>query len=188
MRPGGQPGRIGSPAMNDSPKSEPGPAPTVPVIAVAERVLGTVAAILLFTMMAMTTVDVIGRYLFARPLDGAYELTQLAMAAIVFVTLPIVTLRGEHVTVGLFEAAMKGRVAAVRDLVIALVAIVGCAFMSWRMALLAQRFERFGDETSTLAIPLAPIAALGALGLAVTALAALVLVAAAVARLKRTPS
>ena len=43
-----------------------------------DRALGACAAILLFCLMALTTADVIGRYVFNSPLRGAFELTELA--------------------------------------------------------------------------------------------------------------
>ena len=141
------------------------------------RLLGTcldlLAAVTLFGMVMMTTVDVAGRYLFSRPLGFAYEMTQLGMAALVFCALPGVTARSSHVTVGLFEDRFRGVAAVVRDVGVALVSAAGCAFLSWRTWDLAQRFEQYGDRTSMLQVPIAPFTYGGGLAWALAALAAL---------------
>ncbi|MDW8469595.1 MAG: TRAP transporter small permease subunit [Burkholderiales bacterium] len=52
---------------------------------------------MLFAMMALTCVDVVGRYLLTRPVPGALEIIEILVAATVFLALPLVTLREEHV-------------------------------------------------------------------------------------------
>jgi TRAP-type C4-dicarboxylate transport system permease small subunit len=45
-----------------------------------DRVLGTAAAVLLFCLMALTTADVVGRYIFNWPIRGAYR-RKIALSA-----------------------------------------------------------------------------------------------------------
>ena len=54
-------------------------------------------------MMPLTCVDVIGRYFFVAPIFGAFELTEMMLAALIFAGLPLVTLRNEHVTVDVLD-------------------------------------------------------------------------------------
>lgn len=143
----------------------------------ADTVLGTVAAAVLFCMMAVTAIDVFGRYLFNSPLQGGYEFTQLLMVSLVFAALPSVTRRTEHITVGLFDNAFRGWALSVRDAIIALTVVGGSAYLAWRLYVLAGRFTAFGDVTATSLIPLAPFAYAGALAMALCALAALFLTA-----------
>ena len=49
-----------------------------------DRVLGAAAALVLFCLMSLTTVDVIGRYFFNRPLRGAFEITELLLLTLIF--------------------------------------------------------------------------------------------------------
>src|SRR5712691_5124568 len=53
-----------------------------------DRVLGAAAAGLLFFLMALTTADVIGRYIFNWPLRGAFEITELLLLTLIFAGLP----------------------------------------------------------------------------------------------------
>jgi TRAP-type transport system small permease protein len=143
----------------------------------ADMLLGGVAAVVLFAMMAITAVDVFGRYVFNAPLQGSYELTQLLMAALIFSALPTVTRRGEHITVGLFENAFSGWARAARDGAIALVVAAGSAYLAWRLYILAGRFSLFGDTTATVRLPLSPFAYAGAGAMALCTVAALALAA-----------
>ena len=140
-----------------------------------EAVFATAAAMLLFAMMTMTFLDVLGRYLFNHPLGFAFEMTEIAMGAMVFCAVPVVTLRGQHVTTGLFENAFRGGWRAARDLVIALTIGLSCTFLAWRLSMLAERFVTFGDRTSALHFPLGIVAWLGVVCLVAAALAAFVL-------------
>ncbi|MGH6923764.1 MAG: TRAP transporter small permease, partial [Propylenella sp.] len=130
---------------------------------------------ILFVSMIMTTVDVVGRYLFNSPLGFAYEVTALLMATVVFVALPSVTLHREHISIGLFEGVWRGRIGALRDLAIALLIAACMAFLCYRMFLFVGRFMSYGDRTDTLKFPLYPVAALGAVGIGLAGLAALTL-------------
>ena len=70
--------------------------------------LGALAALVLFAMMMLTCVDVIGRYFFSRPIFGGFELTEMMLAAMIFLGLPLVTLRNEHVTVDVLDSDHAG--------------------------------------------------------------------------------
>ena len=67
-------------------------------------VLGALAALVLFAMMTLTCADVIGRYFFSQPIFGGFELTEMLLAAMIFLGLPLVTLRNEHITVDVLDS------------------------------------------------------------------------------------
>ena len=56
----------------------------------ADALLGVVASAILFAMMALTVVDVVARYVFSRPLRGAFEITELLLLALIFAGLAAV--------------------------------------------------------------------------------------------------
>src|SRR5688572_6536462 len=64
----------------------------------ADAVLGIAASAILFAMMALTFVDVVARYVFNRPIRGAFELTELLLLVLIFAGLPLVSHADEHVT------------------------------------------------------------------------------------------
>lgn len=148
-----------------------------------EQVLTTLSGAILFGTMLMTMIDVFGRYFFSAPLGFAYEMTELMMAVTIFLAMTGVTLRGEHINVGLFDALFVGRIAALREAVISLFFVLAIGFICWRMYLFAGRLESYGDTTHVLKIHIYPFAYVGAVGLAVAALAAVVRFAVAMRRL-----
>ena len=119
--------------------------------------LAVLGGILLMALMGMTVTDVIGRYLFNAPLRGATELTELLLAAVVFLGLSAVALADEHVTVDLVtdrlpRAAQPWRLAAA-----GLFSAVVLAVVAWRVWVYASQIGGYGGTTTTLAIPIAPL-------------------------------
>lgn len=145
-------------------------------LAAATRLLQLVAALLLLVMMAVTFVDVIGRYVFNRPLPGAFELTEVLLALVIFVGLPIVTARREHVTVDLLTGRLPGPARrGLARLSLAVTAAV-LALLTWRLALLGRDYSSYGDATVYLGIPLGPVALVMAVLTGVSALVAAMLI------------
>ena len=67
-----------------------------------EMLLGSAAALILACIMLLTCLDVAGRYLLTMPVPGALEVTEIMMGALIFASLPLVTLRNEQVTIDIF--------------------------------------------------------------------------------------
>tara|TARA_Y100000294_G_scaffold131203_1_gene123546 strand:- start:344 stop:841 length:498 start_codon:yes stop_codon:yes gene_type:complete len=123
-----------------------------------ERVLNWITGLCLFVMMLLTFFDVGGRYLFGAPIPGAFEITQLLLAVLVFTALPLVTGREQHVSISLIEQTFKGGVKKLQRLIVSLTCMVMLGYLSivlWRLAL---RIGSYGDYTAYLQIPLAPFA------------------------------
>ncbi len=121
------------------------------------RLADGASALVLFALMAMTCIDVIGRYFFNAPLDGATELTQLMLGVVVFAVLPAVCLREEHISVDLLDRWFPTGLGAARSVVLNFLMAVMMAAVCWRVWLLAELTADYGDATEFLAIPLAPI-------------------------------
>jgi TRAP-type C4-dicarboxylate transport system permease small subunit len=131
--------------------------------------LGVAVAALLLAMMTLTSIDVIGRYLFNSPLTGAFELTELMLAALIFMGLPLATERDEHVTVDLTDAFLPHGVVKSQVMVMNWLSAIVLAVLAWQLWLKAQSLAADGHITNTLEVPLAPIGYLMALSCALTA-------------------
>src|SRR5204863_6993197 len=68
-----------------------------------DRALGAAAAALLFGLMALTTADVVGRYIFNWPLRGAFEITDLMLLSLIFAGLLLASRTDEHVTLDFID-------------------------------------------------------------------------------------
>jgi len=121
-----------------------------------DAALGFGACIILFCMMALTFVDVFARYVVNRSVPGSFEITELMMAVLIFAGLPLVSRRGEHVTVDLIDHFMGVRARRVHGAVVELVS--GVLLLGLGVLLLdkARQTTGYGDTTTVLEIQLAP--------------------------------
>jgi TRAP-type C4-dicarboxylate transport system permease small subunit len=119
--------------------------------------LGGLAALVLFLMMLLTFVDVISRYVFNSPIPGAFEITEMMMATLIFAGLPLVSARMEHITIDLFDPLVPQMLRGLRDALISLMGAVMIGALSWRMWIKAEETREYGDRTAALHIPIAPM-------------------------------
>jgi TRAP-type C4-dicarboxylate transport system permease small subunit len=136
--------------------------------------LGLLAAVLMFCLMLLTCVDVVGRYFFNRPVTGGFELTEMLLASLIFAGLPLVTLRGDHITVDLFDAVTPDRLFRVQHVVATLVGAVCTGFLAWRLGFRAAELASRGETTSQLGFPIAWLAWAMSVLMALTAMALVV--------------
>ena len=103
--------------------------------------------------MLLTVADVVLRAFFNRPIHGTFELVELCLACTIFVALPAVFLRDEHLVVDVVDQLARPAVVRVLDLFGALASLLVLAVMFWRMVPLARDMQEFGDVTADLSIP-----------------------------------
>jgi TRAP-type C4-dicarboxylate transport system permease small subunit len=136
----------------------------------SDSIVGVLAGATLFLLMALTAVDVVGRYLLSRPLPGSLELTEIMMSVMIFAALPLVTARGGHIAVDLADHLFPERLKRWIDRLVSLVCAAGLAVLAWRLAVKAMQLGRYGDVTAALTIPLYPLAWFMAVGVGLTAI------------------
>ena len=122
----------------------------------ADAVLGVAASAILFCMMVLTFADVVLRYIFNRPIRGAFELTELMLLVLIFAGLPLVSHADEHVTMDFIDRLLGPRgTDALKRAVHA-----GCAalmfFLTWLMWLKGRTIAGYGDTTDVLRILVGP--------------------------------
>ena len=135
----------------------------------AEAVLGVAASAILLGMMALTVVDVIARYVFNRPLRGAFEVTELLLLVLIFAGLPLVSLAEEHAVMDFVDRVLSPRA---RRALVRGVEAVSAAFMgllAWLTWLKADRIWAYRDATDVLRIVYGPFVYFMALTLALAA-------------------
>ncbi|MBP0048941.1 TRAP transporter small permease [Marinobacterium sp. AK62] len=116
------------------------------------------AALVMFLMMALTLVDVMGRYLFSAPVTGAFEVTELMLAAVIFLGLPLITAEGGHIAVDILDSALTDRVRAVQDVLIGVINVLAFGIFAWVLWEHAFKVLRYQDTTAVLQIPYAWLA------------------------------
>jgi TRAP-type transport system small permease protein len=136
--------------------------------------LGHVAAALMLGLMLLTCVDVVGRYFLNKPLPGGFELTEVLLAALIFAGLPLVTLRGDHITVDLFDPVTPDWLFRIQHALASLIGAASTGCLAWRLWLRAEDLQRAGETTSQLQFRLAWLTYAMAILMALTAAAFLV--------------
>ena len=124
---------------------------------VVERTVGILGSVLLFALMILTFVDVVGRSMFNRPLAGASELTEVLLAVIIFLMLPIVAYRGQHIAVDMIDGVIGRRMRAALDVLSAIACAGFFGLVAWRMWVLGDRALSYHDASPILGIPYAPV-------------------------------
>ena len=122
----------------------------------ADAVLGIAASALLLGLMVLTFADVVARYLFNRPIRGAFEVTELLLLVLIFAGLPLVSHADEHVTMDFIDRLLPAPALAV--LVRAVHALIAAIFffLTWQVLIKAGRIAGYGDTTDVLRILVAP--------------------------------
>jgi len=120
--------------------------------------------------MCLTFVDVVARYVFNRPLRGAFEVTELLLVVLIFGGLPLVSHANEHVTMDFIDKLLGARG---RDLWQRAVQVLCAALMfllTWLVWIKADRISAYGDATDVLRIIYGPFVYFMALMIALAGL------------------
>ena len=134
-----------------------------------EGLLGVAASAILLAMMLITVVDVVARYVFSRPLRGAFEVTELMLLVLIFAGLPLVSFTDEHAVMDFVDRVLGPR--ALRGLT-GLVHAVSAGFMAllaWLTWRKADRIWAYQDSTDVLRILYGPFVYFMAVTLALAA-------------------
>lgn len=122
-------------------------------------------------LMFLVFIDVVGRYLFNRPIFGAYELIEVLMGSLIFAGLPLVSRAQKHISVDFISNLLPDRLKPIQGLIVNLLCAVTAMVISWRIWVYGERLNRVNETTLELQIPRGIIAQTMAVMVALTALA-----------------
>jgi TRAP-type C4-dicarboxylate transport system permease small subunit len=107
-------------------------------------------------MMLLTFVDVVARYVFNRPVRGAFEVTELMLVVLIFAGLPLVSWADEHALMDFIDRLLGAR--AQRRLVRAVQAACAAVMflLTWLVWLKADRIWAYRDATDVLRVVYGP--------------------------------
>lgn len=123
-----------------------------------EKALSVLLALAMFALMTVTFIDVVGRYLLARPVPGSIEIVQVLMAGVIAAGLPLVTHSRKHISIGLLAIFFRGRGRWLLDALIMAGTVAVLAFLAQRLWQQAVALHRSHMGTAFLDIPIAPVA------------------------------
>ena len=122
----------------------------------ADAVLGVAASAILMAMMSLTFVDVVARYVFNRPIRGAFEVTELLLLVLIFAGLPLVSHADEHVTMDFVDRMLRDRERRWLNRSVDFIVAALMFFMTWQVLIKAARISSYGDSTDVLRILYGP--------------------------------
>ena len=122
----------------------------------ADALLGVVASAILFAMMVLTVVDVVARYVFSRPLRGAFEVTELMLLVLIFAGLPLVSFSDEHATMDFIDRILGPRSQRWLERAVQLTNAAFMFLLMWLMWGKADRIWGYRDSTDVLRIVYGP--------------------------------
>lgn len=137
------------------------------------RRLGIIAAVAIFSMMALTCADVILR-LFRMPIPGTYEIVSFMGAVAVSFAIAHTSVEKGHVAVSLVVQLLPKRAQAVIESILAALGIILFALIAWQSVLYGLDCQSSGEVSLTLQLPFYPIIYGVALGAGVVCLVLLV--------------
>lgn len=138
-------------------------------LAAGFALLGGLCALL---VAGLTLYSVIGRNLFAHPLPGDIELSQIGIALSIALCLPWCQLKRGNIIVDFFTQAAPERVNGALDRFGALLLAVMLGLLAWRTGVGALAVDEAGEQTMILGLPMWWGYAVLAPGLALTAVIA----------------
>lgn len=107
-------------------------------------------------MMLLTFVDVVARYVFNRPIRGAFEVTELLLLVLIFAGLPLVSYADEHVTMDFIDRFLRVRTRRVLERGVHVVSAAIMFLLTWLVWLKADRIWAYRDATDVLRIVYGP--------------------------------
>jgi TRAP-type C4-dicarboxylate transport system permease small subunit len=122
----------------------------------ADAILGAAASAILLAMMLLTVVDVVARYVFNRPVRGAFEVTELMLLVLIFAGLPLVSFADEHAVMDFIDRVLGPRAQRRLERLVQ----AACAAVMFLLARLiwlkADRIWGYRDATDVLRIVYGP--------------------------------
>lgn len=144
------------------------------IISSPVKVMVGISSVLLMVIVLLVTFDVIGRYIFKRPISGADELAGLLLLCVAACAFSYTQTKGQHLRIDMLIKRLPKKARLVFDMFNFLVSLVVTALITWQVFAAASRIAlnlQGGSRVSEqLHIPWLPILIILGLGFGVYAL------------------
>jgi len=129
--------------------------------------LSYIGAFALLMMMLLTTVDVIGRHFFQRPILGVFELTEFMVLILIFSFIGYAQSHKSHVSVDLFMMFFPEKARIFIELFNHMLCLLLMALITWMGIVKVKDLMEVGEMSPNLGIPNYPFAIFLVIGCAV---------------------
>ncbi|MGE0746102.1 MAG: TRAP transporter small permease [Rhodospirillales bacterium] len=135
--------------MDDGPEPRPG------TIDRAVRLIAAVGLAGLIALAVLTVADVLLRWLFSAPIDGAGEIAKLLIAVVIAAFFPAALAERQHIVID-FAKLLGPRIDRALAVFADIVTLAFFAAVAWRFVLYTAELARSGETTWILGWPVAP--------------------------------
>jgi len=121
-------------------------------------------SIVLFALMLLTTADVIGRYLFNKPILGVLELTQFMMVCLVFLGMIYTQAENGHISVDILASRCSSKIRTILFLFNNALSFSILLLISLKSFTYAMEIRMAQEISTTLGIPVYPFILIPVIG------------------------
>ena len=115
------------------------------LMGIAERGLCYAAAAFLMFIMVFTSLDIVLRYVFNKPLEGSYELVSLIMVPVALFGISEAQAQNAHIRVAALQERLPLRARLLLETLTLLIMLGVSALLTWQAATYAIEAWRIGD-------------------------------------------
>lgn len=126
-----------------------------------------------FILLVLTVGDVIGRFVFNKPIPGTFELTKIIFALSAFFSFPVSQYKGENLGITLIYDKMPLRLRGILDFLSSVISICMFSVAFLQTLRYAARMKAANSITSVLRWPMHPWIYIAAIGLLILVIALL---------------
>jgi TRAP-type C4-dicarboxylate transport system permease small subunit len=120
--------------------------------------LAYLGAVALFIMMCLTAADVLGRYVFNKPITGTFELTEFMVLILIFSFLANAQAKKAHITVDLILSRFPKTFRDYVEVFNHIISLVLMILIAWIGAQRALELKEVAEASPNLGIPIYPFA------------------------------
>ena len=137
------------------------------------RLLNIIGVAMGLIMVLIVTANVIGRYLFRRPLIGTVEIEEFMLLVLVFFGIGYAQIKKRHVSISVLVDRLPPKAQFVINNITYLPSLIAFFLITWQSLVMAKRYWIKGVSSLFLEIPISPFLCIVAAGSAVLCLALL---------------
>ena len=124
----------------------------------SNKLLLSCCIICLTALVLITMVDVCGRYLLGIPLPGTSEITEIILGILIYIGLPYISKKEEHISVSLLSNYLPNNVKILHKILINFIVTLLLLVIARQLYLHGIDLKSYQEVTTFLEIPKAPIA------------------------------
>ena len=124
----------------------------------SNKLLLSFCVLSLTVLVLITVVDVFGRYLLGIPLPGTSEITEIILGILIYIGLPYISKKEEHISVSLLSNYLPNNVKILHKILINFIVTLLLLVIARQLYLHGIDLKSYQEVTTFLEIPKAPIA------------------------------